>query len=657
MPNINEMNLSELMSEETVRRVCFIVLPNGDEVIASASSMMRDIVPYRERAKELKGTFLFDKWWNDILKTKQKETKLVDKGLRREQDVQIVANGETFVRNLVDYRYDDSGVWRPTPRGVFNETVVTRRLIFHTNIFTNIEDDSTKVEVCFKDLNGRWVFKIFPREMLTKASTIQELARYGMDVTSENARDVVEYLAVTENANLENIARGISISRFGWFEKDDEMEFSPYCPEVTFDATDRFPAIARALRSEGSFGEWLELVKKVRRSGRTEPLIYLVASFASALVEPLGILPFIVNLWTETGRGKTVAMMVACSVWANPDEGQYMTDSTATTNALEARLGVLHSLPMMIDDLSKLKEQDEKEFARFVYYVCAGKGKDRSNLRHGINDANTWKNCILTNMERPLATDTMKGGAINRILDFKSEEGSYFADGKRDRGNEVVDIVKHNYGHAGRIFVDAIKGMEVDELRDKFKKYQAEIKSLADTPKEEKQIAPLACLFLADELIENFIFDDGVRLDKEWCVDQLKSIEQVSENKRAYEMLITEVVANLKTHFDTIAVLEGKDHNTYALNERWGIVNYKRGYVYIFTTAYKAMAKKYDFSADALSDWAYKNGLSERDKKTRQKNVMDTVSRAAIRAYSFKFETGNDEFIDVSEIEEDAPFT
>ena len=42
----------------------------------------------------------------------------------------------------------------------------------------------------------------------------------------------------------------------------------------------------------------------------------------------------------------------------------------------------------------------------------------------GLNKPTTWQN-ILTNIERPLAAETMRGGAVNRILDFEME-GSVF---------------------------------------------------------------------------------------------------------------------------------------------------------------------------------------------------------------------------------------
>ena len=79
----------------------------------------------------------------------------------------------------------------------------------------------------------------------------------------------------------------------------------------------------------------------------------LAASFSSVLVQVLGGLPFFVDLWGETEGGKTVSLMVAASVWANPDESRYIGDFKTTDVALEAKADMLNHLPMFLDDTSK----------------------------------------------------------------------------------------------------------------------------------------------------------------------------------------------------------------------------------------------------------------------------------------------------------------
>ena len=99
----------------------------------------------------------------------------------------------------------------------------------------------------------------------------------------------------------------------------------------------------------------------------------LAASFASVLVSPLGVLPFIVDLWGETEGGKTVTLMLAASVWADPDESNYIGDFKTTDVALEARADLLNSLPMILDDTSKISARIRDNFEGIVYDLCSGK--------------------------------------------------------------------------------------------------------------------------------------------------------------------------------------------------------------------------------------------------------------------------------------------
>src|SRR5690606_15652709 len=209
--------------------------------------------------------------------------------------------------------------------------------------------------------------------------------------TSENARNLVRYLSDIENYNIDLIGTQISTSKLGWIEK----EFMPYGKGIIFDSEVRFKEAYESIHEFGEEEVWLNLVKKIRKSDRFEPRIYLAGSLASALVEPLNALPFIVNLWGDTGKGKTVAIMLAASIWAYPGGNEYVTDPKSTVTALELRLDFLNNLPMLIDDMAQLKDKYSGDFSELVYMLCSGKGKDRANANLGLNKSTTWRNVIL----------------------------------------------------------------------------------------------------------------------------------------------------------------------------------------------------------------------------------------------------------------------
>lgn len=495
--------------------------------------------------------------------------------------------------------------------------------LFPVQVLTNIEDGMQRVKLVFRE-RGKWREILIPRSVIANKSKIVELASLGINVTSENAKDLVKFLSDIENFNTDIIGLGKSTSKLGWTPDGSFLPFDT--SDYQFDAFDKFSTLVGAIREQGSEDAWYTLARKVRKSGRKEPNIYLIASLASPLLKPLNLLPFFVNLWTDTGRGKTVALMLAASVWGNPAEGQYLTDPTSTKVAFEQRCQVLNNLPLMIDDLSKMNSGNLEEFVNTIYFLCGGKGKDRSNVNLGLTSSSTWKNIILTNMERPLANETMRGGAINRILDIECEEGSFFMEGKRDKGKDVVELVKGNYGFAGRHFVDAIKMYTHEDLKLRHNHYIDLIKEEAErqgTTKEEKQISPMALLLLTDEIAEECLFKDGVRLDIEWAVSQLKSCEEVSEHQRAYDTLI-DVVARNAHKFDA-------EVNT----DQWGKM--KPGKVFLYTSALEEIAQKHNFSVKGLCAWAERKGLLETAGKRYTKLVRE--NKTVTRYYVFKLPT------------------
>lgn len=113
-------------------------------------------------------------------------------------------------------------------------------------------------------------------------------------------------------------------------------------------------------QSRGNWKIWQSHVIELRKTGRPEIKFMLAASFASVLVSVLGGLPFVVDLWGETEGGKTITLMLAASVWANPDDSAYIGDFKTTEVALEAKADMLNNLPMLLDDTSKTSEPNTR---------------------------------------------------------------------------------------------------------------------------------------------------------------------------------------------------------------------------------------------------------------------------------------------------------
>lgn len=528
---------------------------------------------------------------------------------------------------------NEDGVWMLSDRG---RIIACSHPIYISRVLINAETGIHKAEIKFK-VRRRWHSAFIDRKALASRSSILQLADHGVQVTSENAGLLVQYLADVEASNPDDVAEQTSTSRLGWISDT----FMPYGENIIFDNEQNLMSLFNSIKEVGNRQRWYELIKDIRKDKRIEVLIYISASLGSVLVEPVGALPFVVDLWGETGKGKTVALMVATSIWADPNEGAYMTDAKATTTAMEIRLNVLNSLPMTLDDMAQVKNQYDEDFSQLIYRWCAGKGRDRSNKELGLNKLTSWHNCILTNAEHSLVTETMQGGAINRIIDIEMGDGYIFPN-----GNEVADVLRHNYGWCGREFVEQVQLMGFEEIREIQKGYVSKIQQYAKekgVEKEEKQILPMSIILTADEISEKYLFQDGIRLDLEECCDLLKNRGEVSEHKRAYQYIRETIVANM-FRFEN-----DPDKNI----EQWGSFLSKDRYASIIRSRFDKMMKEAGFQTKAFLSWAKKQKIIKTD-PSGNPTVVTKINGSSVRCVVLDMGAEDAEF---TPLDEDNPFS
>ena len=514
-----------------------------------------------------------------------------------------------YPESLSEYR---SGCWYADENGVrtynlFGEVLACYHPILIADRYRNAQTGKEKVKLAYKK-GAAWREITVDKAVIASASKIVGLADYGVSVTSETAKNLVKYLADLENLNLEMLEVKTSTSKFGWAR--DFTEFIPYGGDIEFDSAAGFRDLVDAVEEKGSRDKWYELILKIRQWKKKEIGVYMSGAFGSVLLEPLKILPFIVNLWAETGKGKTVALKIAASIWANPGENKYITDPTGTDTAREVRNNILNNLPTMIDDLSKMRDRYGYDaISDFVYTQCGGKGKDRSNKELTVREPTFWRNITLTNIERPLTTEHMKGGAVNRIIDIEMDPTELF---QKIKGNAVCKVIDNNYGFAGKEFIDAVLTIGLDEVAKIQQDFYAQIEKLSAGTKEEKQMLPLSVLLTADKIATDYLFKDRIYLDIEELIRQLKDREDVSEYARAFEWLKSELSVQCN-HF-----IRQKNQEEVS-GELWGKV--EDGFTYIYKSAFDRMCEQGNISPRGFLSWAKSRDLIRTDANHFTKNA------------------------------------
>ncbi|MFI3171417.1 MAG: DUF927 domain-containing protein [Eubacteriales bacterium] len=527
------------------------------------------------------------------------------------------------------------GGWIATDSGIYSmaaggkEDVACYHPILPIERLKNLETGDEQIKLAYKR-NNRWNEIIVPKTMITSAGKIVGLSSKGISVTSENAKLLVKYLADVENGNDDYIGVQYSTSKLGWIEGD----FIPYDENIIFDGDGRFKQAFESVTQRGNEHLWKQHIKDLRATNRIEIKFLLAASFSSALVQLLGGLPFIVDLWGETEGGKTVSLMVAASVWANPDENRFIGDFKTTDVALEAKADMLNNLPMLLDDTSKTSARIRDNFEGIVYDLCSGKGKSRSNKELGVNRENRWKNTIICNGEKPLSSYVVQGGAINRILEVECGEQIYSDPGY------TAELLKKNYGYAGKEFIEIIKKIGVVKLNRMQKEFLEKLKS---DDKMQKQSLALSIVLTADKIVTEQIFKDKSYITLEEARSVLVDKNEVSDNERCYAYILDKVAMNNQRFIGMNSVCE-----------QWGVVN--EGYAIFYNSAFDQICKDGGFSKKSFLSWANKKKLiqTQGDRLTKVKKV----NGSAVRCIWIKIDERVNEhgFMSVEEGQEELPF-
>lgn len=442
-----------------------------------------------------------------------------------------------FDLNTGEWTADELGIFRPRGQQI---EVACSHPIYPARRLRSIDTSLIKYELRFKrggeTARSSWTPVVIDAcDLASPTEIVKKLAPYGVSVTGgDRAKALVDYFRDLCDLNYDVIPEVKCVSRMGW----NEEGFAPYNGDAEFDGANAFQGAYKAIRCQGSFDRWMEEAKDARTYSLTARIV-LAASFAAPLVEPLGISPFFVHLWsTASGTGKTVGLMLGASVWADPSPGgSFFPTFRSTSVGFEMMAGFLHSLPLFIDELQLAKDHHGKVNFN-VYELASGSGKLRSNRSLGLNYTPKWNMVFITSGETPIVSELDGEGALNRVFEIEC-----LADDQVIRdGHRTANCLRENFGFAGKEFIRQLQsGDSIQRARRLYDEYFQKCCAAETT---EKQAMAAAALLTADELATEWIFKDGRALTVEDISEYLKSKERVSLMQRSYDALCDWVAIN-----------------------------------------------------------------------------------------------------------------
>lgn len=418
-----------------------------------------------------------------------------------------------------------------TAQGVPITSVACPHPILPVERYINIDTDTEKVKLAFfKD--GRWREVTVDNGTVLNKNSITQLADRGVLVTSESAKDLVRYMSDVISLNAQEIPLYRSIGRLGWIEGD----FIPYNDSVKYDGDADFKSIYENVRQCGDFMIWLEHIKELRKDINIR--LALAASFASPLIEVVGALPFILHLWGTTGFGKTVSLMVASSVWGNPEMGCLTRTMNMTANAMARTSCFLYNIPFCADELQQIKT-NWGTYDSLVMYLTEGIDRGRAKAKGGVEQTKTWRNSFIFTGEEPVTKGVSGGGVKNRVIEIECEN-KIIAD-----GNYTANLVKANYGHAGMLFIAYLSHLIETDKQSIIEEYKTLFKGILEaTDTTDKQALSMALMLLSDKLACECIFKDDpltIAQVKQYLVPE----SAVRIEDRAYDELIALISRNV----------------------------------------------------------------------------------------------------------------
>ena len=537
----------------------------------------------------------------------------------------------------------------------FNEYGMEVEVISHPLMpvrrVTNIETLEAKLEIAFcRGKKEPWKTLTVPRRQLASAQQIIGLADMDIDVNSENAKEVVKYLSVLESKNYDELPRHNAVSHMGWLP---DGRFMPYVDDIIYDGGEgpEFEKVYREMKPTGDESVWMDIALKTRAGDSVPARIALAAGFAAPLVKLLDALSFVVHIWGEKGCGKSVGLMLAASIWGNPDIGGLAKTFSGTKVSFELMSAFCCNVPVMLDELQVIND-NRKNFDDIIYMLCEGATKGRGAKGGGLQLQRRWLTTIITTGETPIIQSNSGGGAAVRTIEVNFKDKPLFGDDQTAR--QYAGLLKKNYGFAGKKFVEALYKQEVVKaLQVLQNKYYNELSGDIDG----KQVLSASILLAADALATKCIFKDGKGLTSTELKEFLITKEESDVNRRCYDFLLNWLDANPR-RFDPV------DQNN---GECWGII--EDDIAYINKNVFENALRNNGYSIKPFLNWARLHRLLEYEDhgegNERRLTIRKTLPNGRARCIAIrvngepmsKAEAEHKEYQDYVAVEdEDMPF-
>ncbi|HAP2020148.1 TPA: DUF927 domain-containing protein [Escherichia coli] len=472
-----------------------------------------------------------------------------------------------------------------------------------TERYKNIESGEFYYELEFEDSKRKYKLPVLARD-ITQSKYLVELASKGLEVTQNEAANLVQYLSFYRRFNkipdydvatrLGNI-NGHFISPYDEDKQDNQYKI--------FNADKGYQALIDAFETKGSIDDY---INGVFEPIKDNPMVMMMfySSLASVLLKDFDVDPFVSEISGRTSSGKTFTLKICASIWGSR---KLVTEWNATNVSVERMASFLNSFPLIKDDTRKA--DNPFRIPSIVYQFSGGQSKGRGNSDRSIDYLEPWNNIMLSSGEvaiPDIAPD--KAGVAGRVITLQDDP---FPNTDKTEFGDIAKTMENNHGLLGKLFINQYR-TDKDKYKASFEGAVKYFMKQANGNEVMDRIArSFALLQITGEIlndIEGFEHDPYINVNKAHT-SMMKNNKNIDKPKQLLEELLEKLNANR----GRIAYNKHYYHDNAEL-----MAIYRADFVLIMTPTIKEMLGA-EFNS-TVKQWD-ERGYLETNNYGRQKNI------------------------------------
>lgn len=231
-------------------------------------------------------------------------------------------------------------------------------------------------------------------------------------------------------------------------------------------ASTRLSPVIEATRESGTLEDWRSVFDMMVRKAERDPMVWghvscAMSGLGSIFMEfaPKGSSAMMMHISSVgSGGGKTLSMHMANSFWGEPV--RYLVSPQTSVATLMQRAGLLHSLPLSVDEITNKSRATNSEYLPCLVFDYAegmqkikGSASDNAEVRNpGTWNAKGQASSNAPGMEAMMgARKHTSQGEAQRMLEWIIPERYKIT--WTDEENIIRERLRHNYGVAGKKMV------------------------------------------------------------------------------------------------------------------------------------------------------------------------------------------------------------